>query len=92
MHISSVPANMTGHKLAIYSIPFLLVICLGCSQQSKEEYKQAGQSLKTAAQATGKALKTDAKVAGKATEKAVDKAKTSAKTVKDKKDKHDDKH
>jgi hypothetical protein len=68
----------------------LAICCTACSQQSKEEYHQAGQSLTKAADETGKALKTDMKAAGEATKKAAANAKTETKehskpTVKDSK-------
>ena len=64
----------------------LAAVSIGCTQQSKQEYNQAGQSLKNAAVETGKAVTTDAKVAGKAAQNGVNAAKKTAD-----KDKHEDK-
>ena len=74
---------MSASKAAI-TIIIACLILTGCSQQSKEDYSQAGQSLKQAAKDTGQALKTDAKVVGKATDKAVHDVKASADKNKEK--------
>ena len=57
---------MKGAYFSFAGVVFACVLTVGCSQQSKQEYSQAGQSLKNAAQETGKALKTDTKVVSKA--------------------------
>jgi len=74
---------MSGIKWCSAIVITCLILC-GCSKQSKEEYGQAGQSLKQAAKATGEALKTDAKVAGQKTENAVHDVKASSANAKDK--------
>lgn len=55
----------------------------GCTKQSKEDYGQAGQSLKNAAVDTGKGIKTDVKVAGKAAQNAANAAKNTTEKAKD---------
>ena len=64
-------------------LPALVALALaGCSQQSKEEYSQAGQSLKQAAKETGKAVKQDTSVAAQAAKNATTAAKNTIETKK----------
>ncbi|HTQ09297.1 MAG TPA: hypothetical protein VMI31_04430 [Fimbriimonadaceae bacterium] len=48
----------------------LAILCLGCSQQSREEYGAAGKNVTEAAKETGKGIAADAKQAGAAASKA----------------------
>lgn len=61
---------------SFYILSVLTLAAFGCTQQSKQEYHQAGQSLTHAAQETGKAVTTDAKVAAQAAKNATESAKT----------------
>ena len=77
----------------IYLCAVLSIIVIGgCSRESKEDYQQAGQSIKHAAAETGKGLKTDVKVAKEATVKATGAAKKTieerSKSAKDQEAKH----
>jgi hypothetical protein len=66
-------------------VPAILALAFvgGCTQQSKQEYSQAGSSLKNAAQETGKAIVTDTKAAGKAAQNAADTTKNKTEHAKD---------
>jgi hypothetical protein len=61
---------------SLYVLCALTLAAFGCSQQSKEEYHQAGQSLTHAAKETGQAVTHDAKVAAQAAKNATEAAKT----------------
>ena len=62
-------------KLAL-ALAVLTLLLAGCTQQSKDEYHQAGQSLTHAAKETGKAITTDVKSAAQTTKNAAATVKT----------------
>jgi hypothetical protein len=70
---------------SFYILSVLTLAVYGCSQQSKEEYDQAGQSLTHAAKETGKAVTTDVKTGAEAAKNATESAKA---TVKEKQAEH----
>jgi len=70
---------------SFYILSALTLAAFGCSQQSKQEYHDAAQSLTHAAKETGKAVTTDAKVATQAAKNATESAKQ---TAKEKEQKH----
>ncbi len=64
---------------SFYVLSILTLTAFGCSQQTKQEYGQAGQSLTHAAKETGKAVTTDLKTGVQAAKNATESAKTTAK-------------
>ena len=71
---------------SFYILSVLTLAVFGCSQQSKEEYGQAGQSLTHAAKETGQAVTSDVKTGAQAVKNATASAKT---TVKEKQAEHE---
>jgi len=80
------PASDLMKHPSFYILSVLTLAVFGCSQQSKEENGQAGQSLTHAAKETGKAVTTDVKSGANAVKNATSAAKT---TIKEKQAEHD---
>jgi hypothetical protein len=76
-------AKVMNWKIASALAAVSAALICGCSSESKQDYNQAGQNLKNAAQETSSAVKKDVQVAADATKNAVTAAKNTAENARE---------